>query len=183
MRPRVWLLLLGACAGPRAPQEPPPEAAPEPPSAEAPSAATAPPGLPAGFKVEGEPEVEPPFLPPGAMWRFLVSQLTTLRADARAREEDLLVTFEAAAVHVTERSGRRRSWRLPDGLRLEGGPAHLLLGADLATSAYGADGAQFPPAKEITVVRARVEGGEGGVVVFRLVIKGGRGFRSISTPG
>ncbi|MHC4136382.1 MAG: hypothetical protein ACYS0K_15530 [Planctomycetota bacterium] len=176
----VSLVLLAACskAMPREPEPPPPKTAdsrpqPEPPKPE-------PPGLPAEFKVEGTPEVRTPFLGPGAMWRFLVSRLTTLRADARAGGEDILVTFEHDAVHVTARSGARRTWRLPARLRLEGGPAHVLLGSDLTTTVYGSDGAQLPAAEEITVIRARVEEAE-GKGDSRLVIKGGRGFQTIST--
>jgi len=130
--------------------------------------------------VQGTPEVRKPFLGPDAMWRFLVSRLTTLRADARASNSDLLVSFERDAVHVTSRDGARRTWGLPDGLRLEPCPAHVLLGSDLTTTVYGPDGAQVPAAEEITVVSARVdEAGAKGE--FRLAIKGGRGFQSIST--
>lgn len=183
------LVLLAACSGKAVPRETePPQktweesqaAQPKPSQAEPPP--TAPPGLPAGFRVEGTPEVRSPFLGPAATWRFLVSRLTTLRADARASGEDLLVTFERDAVHVTARSGARRTWRLPAGLRLEGCPAHVLLGSDLTTTVYAADTTQVPPAEEITVIRARVEKAH-EKVVFRLAIKGGRGFRSISTHG
>jgi hypothetical protein len=207
-RPLVWLVLLAACSKsvPREPEEPPPgtekwkttkpesakeesakpesakEESAKEESAKEESAKEEPAGLPAGFKVEGTPEVRTPFLKPGAMWRFLVSRLTTLRADARAGGEDVLVTFEPEAVHVTARSGARRTWRLPAGLRLEGGPTHVLLGSDLTTTVYGSDGAQVPAAEEITVIRARV-GAPDAPGVFRLVIKGGRGFQSISTSG
>jgi len=137
------------------------------------------PGLPAEFVLKGAPEVRAPFLGPESMWRFLVSRLTTLRADARADGEDLLVTFERDAVHVTTRAGGRLTWRLPERLRLEGGPTHVLLGSDLTTTVYGPDGAQVPAAEEITVTSARLdEAGAKGE--FRLVIKGGRGFQSIS---
>jgi hypothetical protein len=183
----VSLVLLAACskAVPRD-TEPPPktwdqtqEAKPKPPPAEPSQAPAEAPGLPGGFVIEGTPEVRTPFLGPGAMWRFLVSRLTTLRADARAGGADILVTFELDAVHVTARSGARQTWQLPAGLRLEGGPAHVLLGSDLTTTIYAADGAQIPPAEEITVIRARVEEAD-GQGVFRLAIKGGRGFQSIS---
>jgi hypothetical protein len=188
----VSLALLAACSGKSVPRETEPpsktwdearEARPKPPPAAEPAKkAPETAGLPAGFRVEGTPEVRTPFLGPGAMWRFLVSRLTTLRADARAGGEDILVTFEPEAVHVTLRSGARRTWRLPTGLRLEGGPRHVLLGSDLTTTVYAADGAQTPPAEEITVIRARVEEAD-GKGVFRLAIKGGRGFQSISNHG
>jgi hypothetical protein len=176
----VALVLLTACSKsvPREPDPPPPRPEAPRPQPEAPPR-PAPPGLPAGFLVVGAPEVRTPFLGPGATWRFLVSRLTTLRADARAGGEDILVSFERDAVHVTARPGARQTWRLPAGLRLSGGPAHVLLGSDLTTTVYGPDGAQIPAAEEITVIRARVEEAE-GQGEFRLVIKGGRGFRSIS---
>ena len=184
---RVLLLLglvLAACskAVPREPETSPakPEVeAPPAPRPEQPAPAPAAPGLPAEFEVRGTPEVRTPFLGPDAMWRFLVSHLTTLRADARAEGEDILVTFERDAVHVTTRAGARQTWRLPDQLRLEGGPSHVLLGSDLTTTVYGPDGAQVPAAEEITVTSARVDEA-GAKREFRLVIKGGRGFQSIS---
>jgi hypothetical protein len=175
-------LYLAACsrAVPREPEAPPPprpEVEAPPPEQPAPTPAA--PGLPAEFTLRGVPEVQAPFLAPEAMWRFLVSRLTTLRADARADGEDILVTFERDAVHVTTRAGGRLTWRLPDRLRLERGPTHVLLGSDLTTTVYGPDGAQVPAAEEITVTSARLdEAGAKGE--FRLVIKGGRGFQSIS---
>jgi len=175
-------LVLAACsrAVPREPETPPPprpEVEAPPPEQPAPTPAA--PGLPAGFELKGTPDVRAPFLGPEAMWRFLVSRLTTLRADARAAGEDTLVTFERDAVHVTTRAGARQTWRLPDRLRLEGGPTHVLLGSDLTTTVYGPDGAQIPAAEEITVTSAHLdEAGAKGEI--RLVIKGGRGFQSIS---
>ena len=127
--------------------------------------------------------MEEPFLSPQETWRFLVSRLATLQGDVQVRGEDLLVTFEPAAVHVTDRAGGRRTWLLPDGLRLEGGPAHAVLKPDLFVVPYGADGAQMPAAEEVTLVTARAGNPGGYVEVFRLVVKGGRAFRSISTPG
>jgi hypothetical protein len=131
--------------------------------------------------VEGAPQVIEAFLPPEAAWRALVSDLTLLRADARARNGDLLVTFEARAMHVTARDGRRRTWQLPEGLRLAGAPVHMLLGADLRVEIHGPDGVQPVGEEEVTVVTARIDMGGGNVHEFRLVAKGGRGFRSIST--
>jgi hypothetical protein len=169
----VLLALLAACQ-----VTPEPEPARPKPSLEEPE-----PGLPAGFEVKGTPLVELLTLPPDAAWRFVVSHLTTLRADARAAGADLLVTFQADAVHVTDREGGRRTWRLPAGIRLGGVPAHLRLGADLSTAVYDAKGAQVPAADEITVVTARLGGPDGGTEEYRLVIKGGHAFRSISTSG
>lgn len=171
------LALLAACRVTREPEPDP--AGPQPPLTEREAAA----GLPAGFEVKGTPVVELMTLPPDAMWRFLVSQLTTLRADARANGSDLLVTFREDVVHVTNRQGGRRTWRLPAGLRLDGVPAHLRLGADLSTAVYDARGAQVPVADEITVVTARFAGPDGAGQESRLVIKGGHTFRSISTSG
>jgi hypothetical protein len=179
------ILLLGLClaacspAVPREPEAPPPRKPKiEAPPPEKPAPPPAP-GLPAEFELKGVPELRAPFLGPEAMWRFLLSRLTTLRADARADGEDMLVTFERDAVHVTTRAGGRLTWQLPDRLRLQGGPTHVLLGSDLTTTVYGPDGAQIPAAEEITVTSARLdEAGAKGE--FRLVIKGGRGFQSIS---
>jgi len=176
---RVVLLLLLAAAGCTRRSEPetrPPATGPEKPPSEAPPER---PKLPQGFQVKGLPEVTEPFLGPRQTWRSIVSRLTTLRGDARASGQDMLVTFEAKAFHVTERSGRRRTWALPEGLKLEDVPAHVLLKADLGLVVYGPDGAQIPPAPELTVLEAHL----GDVEVFRLVVKGGRTFRSISTPG
>ena len=148
-----------------------------------PAPAGKPMALPADFKVTSPRKPRAPFLKPAAMWRFLLSRLTTLRADARARNEDILVSFEPGAFHVTDRAGGRRSWRLPEGLRLLGVPAHVVLGADLSTAVFGPDGALVLGTEEITVVEARIEAGDGDVEIFRLVAKGGEGFRSISSHG
>jgi hypothetical protein len=133
--------------------------------------------------VAGEPSVVDPDLPPVATWRFVLSQLTTLRADAHGRSQDVLVTFDVGEVHVTDRAGRRRTWRLPEGLALVGGPAHVVLRADLGIAVYGPDGTQLPAAEEVAVIEARALVAGGGVEVFRLFAKGADGFRSISTPG
>jgi len=165
------VLLLAACRG--APPSPPavepvPEAAPSPEVR-----------LPAGFAVKGSPEIVEPFLTPAEAWRALVSRLTSLRADARDRGRDILISFDPGAMHATYRSGRRRTWRLPEGLRLAGTPAHLLLGADLSLEALGPQGAPKPAGKEIPVVEAILAGGEH----FLLAIQGGGTIRSISTSG
>lgn len=166
-------LLLAACAG-RPVEEPEPVAPPEP----APAAP-----LPEGFLVAGEPEVREAELGPEKAWRQTVSRLTILRAEAVAGSEDILVTFEESAVHATTREGFRRTWLLPPGLRLLDTPVHLLLGGDLTTVPYGADGAQMPMGEEVTVLRASILGAGGEMEEFRLVIKGGSTFRSISNAG
>ena len=139
--------------------------------------------LPDGFRRVGRPERHEAYLPPAAAWREAVSRLSDLRAEARGAGEDLLVSFESGALIATARSGRWRLWRLPEGLTLEGGPAHVLLGAVLGLVTFGAGGTQIPGEKEVAVVTAKVaEGGE-ETREFRLVIKAGTTFRSISTPG
>jgi hypothetical protein len=172
---RTWtvalmLLLAAGCLGRGETPEEPAQPAP-------------PPALPAGFLVVGEPVVEQPFLPPPAAWRAVLSRLTTLRADAISKDEDLLVTFDEGALHATTRGGARRTWVLPEGLRLSGAPAHLVLGADGSLTGYRADGAQLPARGEVTLVTARLAANGGAPRQFRLVVKEGRVFRSISTPG
>ena len=93
------------------------------------------------------------------------------------------MSFESGALIATVRSGRWRLWRLPEGLTLEGVPAHVLLGADLGLVAFGADGTQIPGEKEVAVVTARAAAGGEETREFRLVIKAGTTFRSISSPG
>jgi len=129
--------------------------------------------------VQGRPEIVTPDLTPAETWRALVSRLTSLRADARDAGQDILVSFVPGAMHATYRSGRRRTWPLPKGLRLAGTPAHLLLGADLGLRVYGPKGAERPAAEEVAVVEASLSSGEH----FRLVIQGGGAIRSISTSG
>ena len=163
------LLLAWLAAACQAPPVEPPGPRPEEPA------------LPAGFRVVGRPVEVAAFLEPAAMWRFVVSRLTTLRAEARAEGRDILVSFEENALHATDRAGRRRTWRLPDGLVLLDVPAHLQLKADLTVAALAGDGTEVQRAPEVTVVRALVRGGTGDVEEFRLIVKGGRTFRSIST--
>jgi hypothetical protein len=167
----LFLLLAAACAAPE-PQEPPPRETPPP-------AAPQRPALPAGFEVKGAPEVREPFLPPASTWRWLVSGLRTLQAEGK----EVLVTFEEAAFHTTDRDGRRRTYQLPNGLRLAGTPVHMLLKADLKVEIWGDSGPQVVGPEEVTVVTARIDMGGGNVQEFRLVAKGGVGFRSISTGG
>jgi len=175
--PLLLLLVLAACAGRKAkePNETPP-AAEKPP---APAPAPAEPPLPFGFLVKGTPEVRAPFLPPASTWRWLVSGLRLHQAEGK----EILVTFEEGAFATTDRSGRRLSYRLPEGLRLVGTPVHVLLKPDLGLEIWGASGAQVVGEEEVTVVTARIDMGGGDVQEFRLVAKGGSGFRSISTGG
>ncbi|MHC4340349.1 MAG: hypothetical protein ACYSX0_09090 [Planctomycetota bacterium] len=166
-------LVLAACSG-RPVEEPVPVVVPEP----APAAP-----LPEAFVVTGQPEVREAYLGPEKAWRQTVSLLSVLRAEAVAGSQDILVTFEETAVHATTREGSRRTWLLPDGLTLLDTPAHLLLGGDLTTVPYGSDGAQMPMGEEVTVVRARIREADGENQEFRLIIKGGSTFRSISNAG
>jgi len=139
--------------------------------------------LPAGFRRVGRPEEHAAYLPPEAAWREAVSRLSELRAEARADGEDLLVTLERDSLSVTARTGRWRLWRFPTGLVLEGAPVHVLLKADLELEAYAADGTQMTGEKEVVIVTAKARRGEGGTREFRLTIKAGATFGSISTPG
>ena len=174
-RSPLYLLLLAACASPK-PEEP----AATTPAAEKPAApAPAEPGLPFGFAVKGTPEVRQPFLPPASTWRWLVSGLRLHQAEGK----EILVTFEEGQFHTTDRAGRRLTFRLPEGLRLAGTPAHVLLKPDLGLEIWGASGAQVVGEEEVTVVTARIDMGGGNVQEFRLVAKGLVGFRSISTGG
>jgi hypothetical protein len=169
----LLFLLLGACASPER-QEPPtgPAKAEEAP-------APGKPALPAGFEVKGKPEVRDPFLPPASTWRWLVSGLRLYQAEGK----EILVTFEEGAFHTTDRQGRRQTFRLPEGLRLVGTPSHVLLKADLGIEIAGDSGMQVVGEEEVSVVTARIDMGGGNVQEFRLVAKGGVGFRSISTGG
>jgi len=165
-----FLLLLLGCAR-NAVEEPPPAPATPPPAKKA----QAP--LPGGFRVKGPAEVTAAFLPPDASWRFLLSQLTILRTEG----QDLLVTFDRAAFHATDREGHRRTWRLPKGLVLSGVPNHALLRSDLGIE-VGRGALQAVGEQEVTVVTGRIDTG-GNVQEFRLVAQGGEGFRSITSGG
>jgi hypothetical protein len=167
--PLLILLLLGACAAPKAAPAPPP---PEPPPKPKPS-------LPEGFEAQGVPEVSDPFLPPDATWRWLVSELRIWQADAR----DLLVTFEEGDVRTTDRGGKCRIYRLPKGLRLVGVPVHVILKSDLSIGIVRDSGTEVVKDEEVTVVTARIDMGGGRVEEFRLIAKAEAGFRSISTGG
>ena len=171
MRRVAWILLLAACQA--ATPQPDPRPKPKPPKSK----------LPKGFFVKGAPRVEPPFLEPDATWRFLVSRLTTLRADARAEQQDVLVSFAKGAMHVTDRAGSRITWQFPKGLALKGSRSHLVLGADLTATVYTRNGAQVPFAEEVTVATVTLKKGGGPAEEIRLVVKGGRTFRSIFKTG
>jgi hypothetical protein len=177
-------LLLAACQAPPEstpdPAVPDKAAAPDAKKEERTAKGTA---LPDGFQVKGEPQVFEAYLDAPAAWRDVRSRLSTLRADAAARNLDTLVTFERGAVHSTTRDGVRTTWKLPSGLALRGGPVHLLFEADLGTKLFRKDLSQVPLGAEVTVVTALVARGGGNVEEFRLVIKGGRTIRSISNAG
>ena len=165
----LLLLLAAACARRRA--EPPPER-PIPVPREDPLA---------GFSVRGPPRVEAAFLDGEAAWRFLVSRVTAARAEAHALDERLLLTFEEAAFHQTRRDGSRRTWLLPEGMRLSGVPADLLLLPDLSCRLFREGRPVEGGGEEETVVAARLVGPP--PQEHRLVVKGGRTFRSIANPG
>jgi hypothetical protein len=178
-------LLVWGCSRERVEEQPPaPEPQPEP---EPPARVVEPPppvvALPDGFRRVGRPERHDAYLGPEAAWREAVSRLSELRAEARGAGEDLLVSFETGALIATSRSGRWRLWSLPEGLALEGVPAHVLLGADLGLVAFGPDGTQISGEKEVAVVTAQVAEEGRQPREFRLVIKAGTTFRSISTAG
>ena len=178
------VLLVVGCSRDRVREEPPaPKPQPEPEKRARvdppPPVAT----LPDGFRRVGRPERHDAYLGPEAAWREAVSRLSELRAEARASGEDLLVSFEAGAQIATSRSGRWRRWSLPEGLSFEGAPAHVLLGADLGLVAFGPDGTQISGEKEVAVIVARIAEEGRKPREFRLVIKAGTTFRSISTAG
>jgi len=180
MRLRLLLLLCAACASPAPSGDAPAEPPQEPPVAEEPAAPPAPP-LPAGFKVEGEPVVEEAYLGPADTWRQIRSRLTTLQADARRAGKDVLVSFEPDAIHVTRLDGSRTTWRLPDGLALTVEIAHVLVRADLTLEGFDRDGTQVPSEEELTIAIVTLTEGETATREFRLVIKGGAAFRSMSS--
>ena len=137
--------------------------------------------LPEGFSVKGDPVVEAPFLEPAASWRHLRARLATAQSDARRRGADVLVGFEPRAVHLTTRAGQRTVWRLPDGLDLSVYAAYVVIRKDLTLTVFRADGTQVPPAEEVTVATARWGGDQPEPTEFRLVIKGSKAFRSMSS--
>ena len=135
------------------------------------------------FAVKGKPVVTDAPADPEAAWRFLVSQVTDRRAEARAVRQDILLTFEPRAFHVPQRSGARRTFVLPERLVLQGGVVQLLIRADLTCEVWGPAGPKSQDSGEIAVVRGRLADGAGNVREFRLTVKGGREFRSIETAG
>ena len=68
------------------------------------------------FAVKGKPVVADAPADPEAAWRFLVSQVTERRAEASALQQDILLTFEPRAFHVTQRSGRGGRLSFPSAL-------------------------------------------------------------------
>ena len=135
------------------------------------------------FPVKGKPVVSDAPADPEAAWRFLVSQVTDRRAEARALRQDILLTFEPRAFHVTHRSGVRRTFVLPERLVLQGGVVRLLIRADLTCEVWGPAGPKSQDSGEIAVVLGRLADQAGNVREFRLTVKGGREFRSIETAG
>ncbi len=137
----------------------------------------------AAFGGKGEAVVQQAFLPSQATWRFLVGQITTARADARTSGKEILLRFEARAVHRMVKAGPRTTWELPSGLVLEGGPVHLLLLPDQTIRVLDEAGRLRPQTAETPVLRARIGVDGSGVQEFRLMVKGGREVRSIRTAG
>lgn len=175
MRQCAWLVMVcAACAAPREKRGDSEPASPAAPSPAGPLAA---------FQPRGAPQVEEPYLPPEATWRFLVSRLSMLRADAGAKGEEVLVLFEPGAMHATTKAGTRRTWRWPEGFAVRDVGAQVLLRGDLTFSLFRPDGTELPAAEEVAIVRATTRAPDGGVAEFRLLAKGGREFRTIETRG
>ncbi len=191
MRARVLLLLVGLVASgcqQTAPEAEPEKKNPEQPMPEekrpAPVAKRDPadaPALPDGFVVSAVPVVEAPFLEPAAGWRHLRARLVTAQSDARRRGKDLLVGFESDAVHITTREGNRTVWKLPKGLDLSVLAAFVVIRKDLRLEVFRRDGTQVPAAEEVTVAIARWGGDQPKPTEIRLVIKGSKAFRSMSS--
>ncbi|MHC4410703.1 MAG: hypothetical protein ACYS0E_19200 [Planctomycetota bacterium] len=172
----LLLLLASGCkyVGPYEEPQPKPDPTPDPPEKSSP-------GLPAGFAVSGGTTVEPAFLGPADTWRQLKSRLTTVQADARRRGKGLMVSFEPSAVHVTRQDGSRTTWQLPNGLALTVEIPHVLVRADLTLEGFVTDGSQVPSEEELTIAIVTVTEDGAGTREFRLVVKGGTTFRSISS--
>jgi len=175
-------LLLSACQA-IGPGEDPPEKESEPRAAREsgesePAPLTLP--LPDGFAVVGEPTVEDAYLAPGEAWRELRSRLTTVQVDARRWKRDVLVSFEPGAVHRTRRDGARTTWKLPQGLELEVRTPHVIVRSDLTLAGFLDDGTQVPAREEVTVAIVRWNAGGKQKAESRLMIKGGKAFRSMT---
>jgi hypothetical protein len=173
------LLTLSACQaiGPSGDEAHAPKAKP---AAEAPADPAPPIPLPDKFVVVGAPKVESAFLDPRAAWRHLRSRLTTLQADARRWDQDLLVSFEPRAVHWTDRDGARTTWELPEGLVLGVATPHVVVRNDLTLVGFRADGTQIPAEEELTVATVTWSVGPETKSESRLIIKGGKAFRSMT---
>ena len=150
--------------------------------ADKPAAPVAPPPepLPDKFDVLGSPTVEAAYLGPREAWRQLRSRLTTLQADARRWDRDLLVSFEPGAVHWTGRNGARTTWELPKGLLLSVVTPHVVVRKDLTLVGFREDGTQIASQEELTVANVSWTQGSKGKSESRLIVKGGKAFRSIT---
>ncbi len=140
--------------------------------------------LPEGFVVKETSEGEDPFLPPDKAWRHLISRLTTLQVDTRRRGIPVLVTFVEDRVLITQKNGVQTAWRLPEGLKITPDASHVVIWGDLTLDAYARDGSKLPQAEELTVARgswASAGPNEHQTREFRLVVKGGKAFRSITS--
>ncbi|MHC4940985.1 MAG: hypothetical protein ACYTHK_18775 [Planctomycetota bacterium] len=171
----LLLLVLTAACKQIGPYEEPKPVEPEQPAEPAPKP------LPAGFEVVGEPAVEAAYLAPSNTWRQLKSRLTTVQADARRRGKDLLVSFEPSAVHITRLDGSRTTWQLPNGLALTVEIPHVLVRADLTLEGFAPDGSQVPSEEELTIAIVTVTDEGQPTREFRLVVKGGTTFRSMTS--
>jgi len=138
------------------------------------------------FSGSGDPTVVEAFLTPDASWRFLESQITALRAEASALQRDILVEFREKFFQATVRGGKRTIWRLPKGLRLAPAGRRILLRGDHTCEVFGPNGRKIPTTGEISLVEGTLEGApsdSGSVRKIRLMVKGGREFRSINDAG
>ena len=84
-------------------------------------------------------------------------------------------------MNITTREGARREWTLPAGLDLSVLAAHVVVRKDLSLQAFRADGTQVPADEEVTVAIARWGSDRPEPTEFRLVIKGGKAFRSMTS--
>ena len=137
--------------------------------------------LPEGFVVRRTKPLEDAFLAPDAAWRQLLSRLTTMQVDARRTGDSILVTLWPDRILVTDPTGLRHGWRLPDGLSLSVVHPHVVLGADLSLVAFSEEASQVEAEEELTLAVARVAESAESSREFRLVIKGGKAFRSMTS--
>jgi hypothetical protein len=130
-----------------------------------------------------DPVVIDAFLDSEASWRFLESQITALRAEASALQTDILVKFRADSFEATIRDRKRTIWRLPKGLRLRPAGQQILLRRDHTCEVFGPDGLKIPMDGEISVIEGTISDSSQSVRKIRLMVKGGREFRSIKDAG